>query len=137
MEAKNISDMVVLYVKKSKLNYSIQESPFSLLINIRKSFIRNKQGDQLFPSSDTFSDVNTANIKSDKIEAENHSLKNHVNHLEVELDASHKDLHDLSMKLEKAKKELEEALNQTRQKLGFWDPGSRGTFLKTFLKFIN
>ena len=110
MEAKNISDMVVLYVKKSKLNYSIQESPFSLLINIRKSFIRNKQGDQLPPSSDTFSEMNTAKVKSDKIEEESLSLKPNVNHLEVALDASLKDLHDLSIKLEKAKKEIQDAM---------------------------
>ena len=110
MEAKTISDMVVSYVKKSKLNYSIQESPFSLLINIRKSFIRNKQGDQLPPSSDTFSEMNTAKVKSDKIEEESLSLKTNVNHLEVALDASLKDLHDLSIKLEKAKKEIQEAM---------------------------
>ena len=110
MEAKNISDMVVSYVKKSKLNYSIQESPFSLLINIRKSFIRNKQGDQLPSSSDTFIEMNTTKIKSDKIEEESLSLKPNVNHLEVALDASLKDLHDLSIKLEKAKKEIQDAM---------------------------
>ena len=91
MDAKKISDVIVLNIKKSNLNYRIQESPFSLLINISKTFVRNKQGQQLLPASDTFT-----NVKSDKIEEENLSLKNHVNHLEVDLDASNKGLQILA-----------------------------------------
>ena len=109
MDAKNISDMIVFHVKKSSLNYSIQESPFSLLINIRKSFIRDKHGENLLPSS-AFSEANSVSVKSEKNEEENLSLQNTVKELEVALDGSKKDLYIFSMKLEKAKIELEEAL---------------------------
>ena len=87
MDAKSTADVIISCVKKSNLNYQIQESPFSLLINIRKSFIRNKNGDHLLPSSDIFAEVDTLKHKSkvDKLEEENSTLRNTANRLEVEL----------------------------------------------------
>ena len=49
METDNAVNVVLSSVKKSNLNFYIQESPFSLCINLRKSFIKNKDGKILYP----------------------------------------------------------------------------------------
>ena len=48
MDPNYAADAVISSVKKSNLNFYIQESPFSLIINMRKSFIKIKSGDSLF-----------------------------------------------------------------------------------------
>ena len=107
MDAKNTADVIISFIKKSNLNYQIQESPFSLLINIRKSYIRNKNGDDLLPCSDIFVEVDTHKVK---VEEENSALRYRVNHLEVELHDSNVAVHDLSTKLEKSKEEIADVL---------------------------
>ena len=49
MEADSAVNPIVSSVKKSNLNFYIQESPFSLYINLRKTFIKNKEGTTLDP----------------------------------------------------------------------------------------
>ena len=44
MDANQTSDLVLSFIKRSNLNFNIVESPFSLSITIRKTFIRNKDG---------------------------------------------------------------------------------------------
>ena len=66
LDANNAVDAIIQAVKKSHLNFYIQESPFSLLINIRKTFIKNKNGDPLMPP---LSDTSDDDIKEQKIKA--------------------------------------------------------------------
>ena len=47
MSPSETCDVLLSYVKKSNLNFHISESPFSVTINIKKSFIINKNGDSL------------------------------------------------------------------------------------------
>ena len=44
MDANYAANIVISLVTKSNLNYCIQESPFSLFINLFKTFIKNKSG---------------------------------------------------------------------------------------------
>ena len=84
MDAKSTADVIISCVKKSNLNYQIQESPFSLLITtLMKTFIKNNNGDQLLPSSDIFIDVDALKHKVTvgNLEEEKMSLRNTVNHL--------------------------------------------------------
>ena len=47
MDAKETCETVLSYIKKSNLNWNIVESPFSVTVTIRKSFIKNKNGSSL------------------------------------------------------------------------------------------
>ena len=47
MDAKQTCDTVLGFIKKSNLNWNIVESPFSVTVTIRKSFIKNKDGSSL------------------------------------------------------------------------------------------
>ena len=42
-------DILLSYVKKSSLNFQLNESPFAATIEIKKSFIKNKDGSARFP----------------------------------------------------------------------------------------
>ena len=44
MDANQTSDLVLSFIKRSNLNFNIVESPFSLSIPIKKTFIKNKDG---------------------------------------------------------------------------------------------
>ena len=47
MDAKETCESLLSYIKKSNLNWNIVESPFSVTITLRKSFIKNKDGSSL------------------------------------------------------------------------------------------
>ena len=47
MDAKETCETVLSVIKKSNLNWSIVESPFSVTVTLRKSFIKNKDGSLL------------------------------------------------------------------------------------------
>ena len=72
----------------------LQESPFSLQINIRKTFIKNKDGTILQP-------IIEQNVKIGKLEQENSSLNDLAKQLEAELFETRDSLY----KLENEKKE--------------------------------
>ena len=76
MCANNAAAAIISAVKKSNLNYYIQESPFSLVINIRKTFVKNKDGHILYPPppSDTTDDTNEEKVKIKKLERETSNL---------------------------------------------------------------
>ena len=110
MNAKETSDVILSRVKNFNLNFSIQESPFSVLINIRKTFIKSKNGEPLPPNSDNFIEVDTLKAKCDDLTEENFTLKTIVRQFEDDRDETNKVAHELSIKLEKAKKELNESM---------------------------
>ena len=45
MNASQTCDALLIVLKKSNLNYSLMESPFSVTIEVKKSFIKEKNGD--------------------------------------------------------------------------------------------
>ena len=110
MDAFQISDLLVSHVKSSNLNYSLQESPFSIHLSIRKSFIKNQNGDYIpgfinnnrFEDSLVYSDTNLV--------GENEHLKNFKSE-KIELE---KEIYNLSIKLEKAKVEIIDLLSKNK-----------------------
>ena len=44
MDANQTCEILMSYIKKSNLNWSITESPFSVSITLKKSFIKKKDG---------------------------------------------------------------------------------------------
>ena len=44
MDANQTCDLLLSYIKKSNLNWSITESPFSVSVTLKKTFIKNKDG---------------------------------------------------------------------------------------------
>ena len=113
MDANNATDVIVNTVKKSNLNFFIQESPFSLIINLRKTFIKTKTG--LVLTSDLSEGEETAaaivdEVKVEKLEKENSSLGDSLKHLEAEVQETRSIAQELSIQLEKAKKKTLDAL---------------------------
>ena len=113
MDANNVADMMVSAVKKSNLNFIIQESPFSLNVNIRKSFIKNKDGCSVSsPVSiiENSSKIQEASerqkMKLEKLELENSSLSNALKKLKVQLQEAHDALQNQGVQLENAKHEI-------------------------------
>ena len=107
MDASYAADVVISSVKKSNLNFFIQESPFSLLIKIRKTFIKNKSGNVL--QADASDTKNTT--KEQKKELEQDSIEQ----LETELNETKEALHRLTVDHEKAKTETIKALSEARE----------------------
>ena len=116
MDANNAAAVIVNTVKKSNLNIYIQESPFSLFINLRKTFIKTKTGG-LSPSSNisNLEETNATIVekgKVEKLENENTSLGDAIKHLEAENQETHNIVNELNKKLENSKKETLDALFQ-------------------------
>ena len=105
MDANYAANIVISSVKKSNLNFYIRESPFSLEINLRKTFIKNKNGKVLqLPTSELTND----NTKEHRLKLEENSLEK----LESELNKTRNALHELRVELEKAKTETFELLSK-------------------------
>ena len=109
MDAVQTCETLLSYVKNSNLNFNLNESPFSVNINIRKSFIKDKNGS-----------VRTSKLggiflpdPSTKgyLEDENQTLRVTIAQHEHENEALNVTIHELSMKLEKAKVELTETIS--------------------------
>ena len=107
------ADLIVASVKQSNLNFHIYESPFSVQINIRKTYIRNKNGDEIKPSNNEYAVaektyvVNEAEVAD--LRKENASLSNSLSLLESELQKTRKALQVSSMKLEKVQNDVIDA----------------------------
>ena len=112
MDANHIANLILSSIKKSNLNFYIQESPFSLSINLRKTFIKNKNGNPLLPPSDFFVNANT--VKVDKLEEQNACLNDSLEQLGADLSKTKIALKELKTELEKSTKELEINLNENK-----------------------
>ena len=102
MDASHVAELIVSSGKKSKLNLHIQESPLSFSINMRKTFIKDRNGNYLQPLSDFFVNVNEVDNKVN-IKEEKSGVNDSLKQLEDELNETRKSLHELNLKLEKAK----------------------------------
>ena len=98
MDAIRATEVVIACVRNSNLNFQIQESPFSLQINIRKTFIKKKYEDDK-PSNGVV------------VEANNNEQEVNIEKLKSELQNTQEALHEVSIKLEKSKKEHLEDLH--------------------------
>ena len=119
MDPIQTCNLLLSYVKNSNLNFSLNESPFSVSISLKKSFIKDKNGtlrvskiggipgisgydSQSIEEKQILQDENkTLKAALAQHEDENHTLKNTV--------------HVLGIKLEKAKIELTETLSEKKQ----------------------
>ena len=100
MNANTVAAMIVSTVQKSNLNFYIQESPYSVNINLRKSFIKNKNGATMLPHSSFIQNNNEVNnasekLKVEKLELENCSLNDVLRQLQVKLQEAHDALNEL------------------------------------------
>ena len=110
MAAYKTSDLVLSCIKASNLNYTIQESPFSVLINMRKTFVKDKNGEPFF--GENLLDFYAANRK---LREENEALESKVNNLEFECEGYVKVIHEQGLIIEKAKNELSETLYKVNE----------------------
>ena len=76
MNANTVAAMIVSTVQKSNLNFYIQESPYSVNINLRKSFIKNKNGATMLPHSSFIQNNNEVNNASEKLKVKKLELEN-------------------------------------------------------------
>ena len=106
MDASHVADTIVSSVKKSKLNFHITESPFSLLINLRKTFIKDKNGNSLLPHIDIFG--NGVNNEEKVEEAEKSRLNVTLGKLDAELKETRGSLREQHLKIEQHKNEITE-----------------------------
>ena len=60
MDPNKICDVLLTYIKNSKLNFNLSETPFAVSINLKKSFIRDRNGAPKYPTSG-FSDTSILN----------------------------------------------------------------------------
>ena len=103
MDPTKICDNLLSYIKQSNLNFSLSETPFSVSICLRKTFIKDRNGVTLspiagMPFSGHFGEVID----------ENQALKAAITHHEKEQDSLKDAMHELDIKLQKAKVEIEE-----------------------------
>ena len=109
MDASHVADVIVSSVKKSKLNFHITELPFSLLINLRKTFIKDKNGNSLLPLIDTFGNVVANEVKVE--DEEKSRLNVSLGKLDAELNETRNALLEEQMKANKFAKDAQKQQN--------------------------
>ena len=112
MDPFEASEIVLSQIKNSNLNFKIQESPFSIHVSIKKSFITSKNGDPLHFNRH-FEDLSEAASQNKKLLKENENLKDALEENKTELEEMNTVVHELGLKLEKAKVELNEQMSKT------------------------
>ena len=76
MDPFKTCDLLLSQIKRSNLNYNLTESPFSVVISIKKTFIKEKNGALRFPLFSEISHQNSPVVKTeDQVLAENSSQK--------------------------------------------------------------
>ena len=108
MDPNYAADAVISSVKKSNLNFYLQETPFSIFINLRKTFIKNRSVNILQPA--TCDTRNVTNEQKNEVEQES------IGQLEAEVNEARDALRELTVELEKAKAEAHQA-NKKVEKL--------------------
>ena len=95
MDPVSTCDLLLYYLKQSNLNFHLSESPFSAFIEIKKTFIRNKNG------SYRTSDLPDYTSKEKKVsEAENDALIEENKSLKTQLLSSQKEMASLRVNIE-------------------------------------
>ena len=97
MDPNQTCEIILAYLKKSNLNFSLVESPFGVNIYIKKTFIKDKNG---VLRSSGISD------QSIQLLQENHNLKNVVNDQLHEIVNHQHAVQSLGLTIEKAKLQI-------------------------------
>ena len=106
MDPNQTCEILLSNLKQSNLNFSLYESPFTMTINIKKSFIKDHYG---VSRTSGFSDKNFETTEV------NNTLKNIISHQTNEIFNYQHALQELSINLEKSKCELTEVLAEKKQ----------------------
>ena len=113
MDAFQSCELLLKYVKNSNLNFSLNESPFSVSLSIRKSFVKDKFGAE---RSSAFTGISHQDGRlvneNQNLQNEKKSLSALVIHHEREKEVFEQTIGDLSEKLEKARAELMEIMSE-------------------------
>ena len=80
MDAPQVFENVLKQVMDSCLNYKVEMSPFSAMIFLKKTFIRDKSGMPIFPSSSPLPFLPAKQVPQ---ESENYELKHRLRQLEA------------------------------------------------------
>ena len=104
MDAIQACDIVVTTLKASRLNFFLQESPFAITINIKKTFIKNHAGIEICPEVENLSCMNCI------MAARKHVVKHTTEENNDKVCDLEDTIQELSIKLEKAEKELSEVM---------------------------
>ena len=117
MDAYETCELVLSQIRTSNLNFSIKESPFSALISLRKTFIRNKIGEKLFYRGEN-SDPDHLGISAQlkTLREENEFLKDELDKTKCSETEFKTIAHELGLKLEKSKVEISELWVQNNLK---------------------
>ena len=113
---QNSCDHIVKSVRDSFLNYSIQETPFSMYLTIRKSFsksrhLRNSDDVRIstFNSNDRQSEEIDALIKKlKKTEDSNTDLKDKLEEAAIELEENHKKIKYLNNVIDSSENKIDD-----------------------------
>ena len=97
MDANKTCEIVLKYVKKSNLNWSLTESPFSVTINVKKSFIKDQHG--VFRTSEIVNHEEHVKFLDSTISEQKQTIEEYQH-----------EVHELSMQLQKAKKEISDVM---------------------------
>ena len=106
MDPNQTCEMILSYLKRSNLNFSLNESPFGVKIVIKKSFIKDMNG------ISRTSGISQQNIQ---LLEQNNTLRNIVSDQFNEIVNYQHAVHGLSLSLEKAKVEITEVLAQKNE----------------------
>ena len=102
MDPNHAADVIISSVKKSNLNFYIQESPFSIFINLRKTFIKNRSGNILEQATcDTKNATNDQKIEDEQFE----KTRDALSELTVELEKVKAEAHQANKKVEQLENE--------------------------------
>ena len=107
MDPKQSCDILLSYLKKSNLNFSLAESPFTVTIDIKKTFIKDHHG---VSRTSGFSDHNFQTVTE-----VNNGLENTISEQSNEIINHQHALWELSFNLEKSKYELSEMLAEKKK----------------------
>ena len=102
---QNVCDEVLHCIRTSNLHFSLQETPFSLYVTLRKKLV-----------SDDIDHIKVLSEKK-KLQTELAATKNMCESLENEKKVFEGVTHDLGKKMEKATVDIQEALTKNKKKL--------------------
>lgn len=115
LASKTFTD-IIEQVQNSSLNFQLQLSPFSAVISIKKSFVKDKLGNVLLPSqmSRQVSSENTAALlrKNDQLENDLADLTKKYEHVLSECENAHELLKSFEKHQQEAKMKVEEVISE-------------------------
>ena len=97
MDAQQVCEMLIMKVKSSDLNFILEESPFSVNISLKKSFIQKRNGGYLPKRSNLLDEAAANKSLTQEI------LKESLDRFYLEREAFEETVSELSDKLQKSK----------------------------------